>query len=557
MTCNPSWPEIEEHLLVTDELQNRPDLISRVFRAKVEEMKIDILKRNIFGKVAAFVYTIEFQKHGLPHAHFLIILNNEYKLLTPEAYDKFVCAELPESDKNDYLYSLVTKHMMHGPCGSLNPKCPCMKNREYCKFKYPKEFTNHTYKGKNGYPIYRRRNNETKLNDDQRKAYDIILDRIFKNKCGAFFIDGPGGTGKTFLYRALLATVRSKGFVALATATSGVAASILSDGRTAHSHFKFPVDIDEHFSCNISKQSSLASLIRDAKLIVWDEVSMAKKQLIEAFDLLLKDLMDTKTLFGGKVVVFGGDFRQTLPVVRSEKKKDFLRESLLCFEIWNQLEKLRLSINMRARTDPAFSDYLMRIESGKEKLNYQGKIDIPDCFIVPFISEKESLKMLFRITYPDLYTSTCDMSSTNSRVILTTKNDFVDEINDMLITQFFGETRTYVAFDETIETTDQSQYEDFLHTLHPTGLPPYKLTVKINCPVILLWNLNPCEGLCNGTRLICCNFERHVISAKIASGDSKKMHVFIPRIPLLSSQDEKLPIPFKRTQFPIRLCFAN
>ncbi|XP_009794570.2 uncharacterized protein [Nicotiana sylvestris] len=371
MTCNPSWPEIEEHLLVTDELQNRPDLISRVFRAKVEEMKIDILKRNIFGKVAAFVYTIEFQKHGLPHAHFLIILNNEYKLLTPEAYDKFVCAELPESDKNDYLYSLVTKHMMHGPCGSLNPKCPCMKNREYCKFKYPKEFTNHTYKGKNGYPIYRRRNNETKLNDDQRKAYDIILDRIFKNKCGAFFIDGPGGTGKTFLYRALLATVRSKGFVALATATSGVAASILSDGRTAHSHFKFPVDIDEHFSCNISKQSSLASLIRDAKLIVWDEVSMAKKQLIEAFDLLLKDLMDTKTLFGGKVVVFGGDFRQTLPVVRSEKKKDFLRESLLCFEIWNQLEKLRLSINMRARTDPAFSDYLMRIESGKEKLNYQ------------------------------------------------------------------------------------------------------------------------------------------------------------------------------------------
>ncbi|XP_019228608.1 PREDICTED: uncharacterized protein LOC109209740 [Nicotiana attenuata] len=254
--------------------------------------------------------------------------------------------------------------------------------------------------------------------ENKRKAYDIILDRIFKNKCGAFFIDGPGGTGKIFLYRALLATVRSKGFVALATATSGVIASILPGGKTAHPRFKFPIDIDKHFSCNISKQSSLASLIRDAKLIMWDEVSMAKKQLIEAFDLLLKDLMDTKTLFGAKVVVFGGDFRQTLPVVRSGKKEDFIQESLLCSEIWNQLEKLRLSVNMRARIDPAFCDYLMRIGSGKEKLNFQGKIEIPDCFIIPFISEKESLNLLFRITYPDLYTSTCDMSSTNSRVLL-------------------------------------------------------------------------------------------------------------------------------------------
>nr|XP_009779968.1 PREDICTED: uncharacterized protein LOC104229090 [Nicotiana sylvestris] len=128
MTCNPSWPEIEEHLLVTDEVQNRPDLVSRVFRAKVDEMKTDILKRNIFGKVAASMYTIEFQKRGLPHAHFLIILKDEYKLLTPESYDRVVCAEIPDSDKNDYLYSVVTKHMMHEPCGSLNPKCPCMKN---------------------------------------------------------------------------------------------------------------------------------------------------------------------------------------------------------------------------------------------------------------------------------------------------------------------------------------------------------------------------------------------------------------------------------------------
>ncbi|XP_019237811.1 PREDICTED: uncharacterized protein LOC109217964 [Nicotiana attenuata] len=156
MTCNPAWPEIKEHLSLSDEVQNRPDLVSRVFRAKVEELKTDILKRQIFGRVAAFMYTIEFQKRGLPHAHFLIILADEHKLLTPESYDKFVCAELPDSKKDHDLYSLVIKHMMHGPCGKLNPTNICMKNNN-CKFKYPKDFAEQTSKGKNSYPIYKRR----------------------------------------------------------------------------------------------------------------------------------------------------------------------------------------------------------------------------------------------------------------------------------------------------------------------------------------------------------------------------------------------------------------
>ncbi|XP_049345373.1 uncharacterized protein LOC125809839 [Solanum verrucosum] len=157
MTCNPSWPEIKEQLLLNDEVQNRPDLVSRVFRAKVEESKKDILKRQIFGKVAAFMYTIEFQKRGLPHAHFLIILANEHKLLTPESYDKFVCAELPDSVVDHDLYSFVIKHMMHGPCGKLNPTNSCMKQKGKCKFKYPKDFVERTSKGKNSYPIYKRR----------------------------------------------------------------------------------------------------------------------------------------------------------------------------------------------------------------------------------------------------------------------------------------------------------------------------------------------------------------------------------------------------------------
>ncbi|KAG5593143.1 hypothetical protein H5410_043657 [Solanum commersonii] len=327
---------------------------------------------------------------------------------------------------------------------------------------------------------------QNKLNTEQRKAYDIILDRVLSNKFGAFYIDGPGGTGKIFLYRALLATIRHKGFIGLAIASFGVTASLLFGGRTAHSRFKISIDVNENFTCNISKQSSLASLIRDARLIVWDKISMAKKKMVEAFDLLLRDLMETNTLFGGKIVVFSGDFRQTLPVVHSGKKEDFIRESLLCSEIWNQLEKLQLLKNMRATKDPEFCEYLMRIGDGKEKTNDHGKIEIPHSLIIPFTSEKESLNLLFRNTYPDLYICCTKTSFITSRAILTTKNDFVDEINDMLISQFPNTIKVFIAIDETIDPKDQS--------------------------------------LCNGTRLICTDFKPHVISATISTGDFKNTH---------------------------------
>ncbi|GFP96671.1 hypothetical protein PHJA_001811200 [Phtheirospermum japonicum] len=125
------------------------------------------------------------------------------------------------------------------------------------------------------------------LNAKQRFAFQIIPQRIFENKAGAFFVDGPGGTGKSFLYRALLADVRSKGYLALAIATLGIAASILPGGRTAHSRFRIPVDVSEGRSCKVSKQSSLATLIVECKLIIWDEAPMAKRSSIESLNELL------------------------------------------------------------------------------------------------------------------------------------------------------------------------------------------------------------------------------------------------------------------------------
>ncbi|XP_021723374.1 uncharacterized protein LOC110690793 [Chenopodium quinoa] len=94
MTCNANWPEIKQELAVGEKAQDRPDIVVRIFTAKVLALKHLIKKKKIFGDVAAMIYVIEFQKRGLPHAHFLIILNQDYKIKCPADFDKFVCAEI-------------------------------------------------------------------------------------------------------------------------------------------------------------------------------------------------------------------------------------------------------------------------------------------------------------------------------------------------------------------------------------------------------------------------------------------------------------------------------
>ncbi|SGY19929.1 BQ5605_C017g08389 [Microbotryum silenes-dioicae] len=104
------------------------------------------------------------------------------------------------------------------------------------------------------------RKNIELCNTEQRIVVETVLDSILNNRGKVFFIDAPGGTGKTFLEITILAQIRSEGKYALVVASSGIAALLLSKGRTAHSRFKIPIDIFDESTCNVPKQGQLAEL---------------------------------------------------------------------------------------------------------------------------------------------------------------------------------------------------------------------------------------------------------------------------------------------------------
>ena len=121
------------------------------------------MNKHILGKPLAHVYTIEFQKRGIPHAHILIILSDHDKPREPCEYDRIVCAKLPDPILQPRLHAIVKRCMMYGACGVANKSAPCLKDGK-CSKRFLKAFSAVTTTSEDGYPLYRRRNDDRAVN---------------------------------------------------------------------------------------------------------------------------------------------------------------------------------------------------------------------------------------------------------------------------------------------------------------------------------------------------------------------------------------------------------
>ena len=180
VTCNPDWPEFKEAAsikidgssIIEQSPEDRPDLITRNVKLKFYDIINDIDKGHIFGKVAKHVYTIEFQKRGLPHMHLLLIMSPQDRIHNPVEIDDLISAEIPNSN-DPLLRELVLKWMIHNPCGNLNPNASCMINKNgkfQCRFGFPKQYNSVTSLADAEKPKYRRRY-DPKLDEMNREEF--------------------------------------------------------------------------------------------------------------------------------------------------------------------------------------------------------------------------------------------------------------------------------------------------------------------------------------------------------------------------------------------------
>ncbi|XP_057455303.1 uncharacterized protein LOC130746629 isoform X1 [Lotus japonicus] len=157
VTCNSTWKEIDRFVRARNvRADERPDVCCRVFRMKLHHLMVTLKSGEIFGSVDAGMYTIEFQKRGLPHAHILLWLSKENKVVTTLDIDKCISAEIPDPNLYPKLNKVVSTYMLHGPCGYGFQKSPCMVYGKCSKF-FPKKFQESTIIDEDGYPIYKRR----------------------------------------------------------------------------------------------------------------------------------------------------------------------------------------------------------------------------------------------------------------------------------------------------------------------------------------------------------------------------------------------------------------
>jgi ATP-dependent DNA helicase PIF1 len=286
--------------------------------------------------------------------------------------------------------------------------------------------------------------------DEQRGIFETIMQAVNNQKGGVFFLNGYSGTGKTFMWRTLASAIRSQRHIVLTVASSGIASLLLPGGRTAHSKFKIPIPVFDHSTCSIEKGSEIAELLKLTKLIIWDEAPMAHKFCFEALDKTLKDIMSSSTsIFGGKVVVFGGDFRQILPVIPGGSRSDTVHATINASYIWDHCQVLTLTKNMRLHTGSQSSDaaelnefaqWILDIGDGKisEPNDGYAEIDIPSELLITNFDDP--IDAIVKSTYPNLMENYKNEDLLQSRAILASKIEVVDQINEYVLKLIPGTT---------------------------------------------------------------------------------------------------------------------
>ncbi len=342
----------------------------------------------------------------------------------------------------------------------------------------------------------------------------------------------PAGTGKTFFVQEAVKILEQVGLTSMCVAASCLASTLLPNGRTAHQAFKIPLMCDDHSYCNWSRE--LRRQIAAVSVFFWDEVSMVSCAIAETVDRSLRQLMGIDVLFGGKVMVFLGDFRQLPPVIR---KGNGEQVSLMGSAWFQRSKRISFTQNFRSN-DSIYAVLLEDVGDGSMEA-----IDIPERCVAANVEE-----LIDRVYGDDV---TAELNSRN--MILAYTIDQCATVNDAVFRRIScdGAFISHAADDLSACRSPDEYPAEYVGSLHVHGAPPAELSLKIQARYMILRNLDP-PYVCNGVLAMCLSSTRLICSLKLLSGPGMGHIVKLPRVSfLVSSEQSGLPFAFSRRQFPI------
>nr|GEU82985.1 DNA helicase [Tanacetum cinerariifolium] len=313
-TCNINWPKIERFMSEYPHLTafDRANVVCRVFEQNIQALIAFLREERVFGIVTG--------------------------------------AELLDPRKDPEGYNIISELMMHGPCGAVSSKAPChfiCAHEAYwriLKFDihrrepavqilavHLEDMQRVTFRDQDRKSWSPRKNSKSSIGrlayvhltlgelfflrmlPCHQKGYrdfwemqtinDVLIDL---QSCELIFVYGHGGTGKTFLWKTIISSLRYEGKIVLIVVSSGIASLLLPYGRTLHSRFKLPLELTEESLCRITKNTQLGKLLPDTDLIIWYEDPMSDCLCFKALDRSLRDIVDKpSSLFGEKSVLLG------------------------------------------------------------------------------------------------------------------------------------------------------------------------------------------------------------------------------------------------------------
>nr|GEU70923.1 ATP-dependent DNA helicase PIF1-like [Tanacetum cinerariifolium] len=476
---------------------------------------------------------IRIPKRGLPHCHTLLWVDSASKIRIAEDVDRFISVELPDPRINPEGYNVVSELMMHGPCGAVS-----LKASDETQVYLLQEMNSSWIIS---YVVPYNRDMllafQAHINVEYY-GWSMLIKYLFKVACQALDLLGDDKEWEIAFEEACGSATPEK--LRFLFSHILLYCDVANPSRLWRKYWKeMSYDIPKKVSkrvqipdYHLNDDSLQGYTLYKIEIILSNYGPMNDRHCFEALNRSLRDIVDKlSSLFGGKLVLLGGDFWQTLPVKKGASKIEVISSCILESTLWLSFKVFMLKHKMRlARPNisleecsmvNSFASWLLAVDDGK--------------ISEPVDEDPENMSW---VLIPHAYCLPPDEQG-----------------------MVPGESTIYMSQDEATPTGNDGAKTgmlypiEHLNTFKLPGFPPHQLELKVGSPVMLLRNANIADGLCNGTRMIVRQLMMKLIELQIITGTKVGEKVFIHRIPLIHN-DPNLPFVLKQKQFPIKLCYA-